>query len=120
MTRETMVYSPRSKCLAMLLAGFCLVLSAGCGGAPQLGGNEQCLAAADALWTAVTAKQPKLLEHSAGEIEKLHAAGTLPDDAFNSLSQIVASARAGQWPEARKALKAFARSQRPAKGKVDS
>ena len=120
MTRETLFSTRLHAWHALLLASFCLVFTGGCGVAPQLGGNEESLAAADSLWTAVTAKKNDLVEQSAGEIEKLHAAGTMPNDAFHSLSQIVASARAGQWPEARKALKTFARGQRPAKAKVNS
>ena len=88
-----------------------LVVISGCARVPQLG-DEECLKAADALWTAVTAKRANLLEATAGEIEKLHAIDKLSPDAFASLSSIIETARAGHWTEARIALKALIRAQR--------
>jgi len=97
-------------------AGLVVVLLGGCSRTPQIGGDRECLAAADALWTAVTARQSGLLESSAAEIEQLHAEAKLPDDAFAALGAIIASARAERWPEARVALKTFVRGQRRAAG----
>lgn len=87
----------------------------GCSGTPQLNGDPETLGAADALWTAVTAKRTDLLDKSAARIESLHTAGKLPEDAFQSLQAVIAQARAGQWAEARTDLKAFVKGQRPAK-----
>ena len=84
----------------------------GCSGTPQLGDSES-LGAADALWTAITAKDPDLLEASASEIKQLHADAKMPDDAFQCLTDVIATARSGKWAEARAALKAFVRGQRP-------
>jgi hypothetical protein len=100
----------RSSFIWLLLAAL-----AGCSGTPQLNGDEESLGAADALWTAVTAKRSDLLDKSAARIEELHTAGKLPDDAFQSLQGVIAQAREGQWAEARGALKAFVKGQRPAK-----
>ena len=96
--------------LAIVVA---IVGAGGCGQTPQLG-NEQALAAADALWTSVTARNSELLESSAKRIEQLHDAAELPDDAFNSLTSVIALARSGKWDEARKSLKSLVRGQRPA------
>ena len=102
-------------CRIILLAAIFLPL-AGCGQTPQLGGQRECLSAADALWTAVTAKRADLLDNSATEVERLHAAASLPDAAFDVLSGVIAKARAGEWTDARVTLKAFIRGQRPATG----
>lgn len=99
-----------------VLAGICLALLAGCARTPQIGGDKECFSAADALWTAVSAKRPDLLDRSAAEVERLHAGAKLPDEAFESLSSVVSKARAGQWSDARAALKTFIRAQRPATG----
>ena len=95
-----------------LLLVVCLSVVSGCARTPQLG-DEKCLKAADALWTAVTAKRTNLLDACASEIEKLHASEKLSPEAFNSLSSIIETARAGQWTDARVALKALLRAQRP-------
>ena len=90
-----------------------MLLCLGCGDTPQLG-SEECLGAADALWTAITAKNPQLLEQSAAKMEKLHTAAKLSDAAFEQLSAVIATARTGDWPGARGALKKFVQGQRPA------
>jgi hypothetical protein len=89
-------------------------LVSGCQRTPQLAGQRECMKAADALWTAVNVKQSDLLDRSAGEIERLHAAGEMPPDAYENLARIIATARASQWSDARAELKKFLRDQRPA------
>jgi hypothetical protein len=98
--------------LAILCLLLGLPLTSGCSRAPQLGGDEDCLLAAEALWTAITSKRTPLVDASAGEIDKLHAAGKLHDDAYESLSGVVASARAEDWASARKSLKFLLSGQR--------
>lgn len=92
----------------------CFTFLAGCGQTPQLGGDEACMNAADALWTAVSAKRTDLLDQSANKIESLHSETRLPDGAFESLSNVVAIARTGEWIDARTRLRKFIRGQRPA------
>jgi hypothetical protein len=87
----------------------------GCARTPQLNGDAESLGAADALWTAVTAKRTDLLEKSATRIDELHTAGKLPGDAFQSLQEVIEQARGGQWDDARRTLKAFVKGQRPVK-----
>ena len=89
-----------------------MLLSLGCSDTPQLG-SEECLGTADALWTAVTAKNLQLLEQSAAQIEKLHSTAELSDAAFERLIGVIATARTGDWSGARAALKEFVRGQRP-------
>ncbi len=99
--------------LAAIAGLLTLALGGGCGRAPQLAADRECLAAADALWTAVTAKRTDLVDQSAAEFERLHAAMRLSDEAFAALSSIVSDARAGNWTAARAALKTLLRGQRP-------
>jgi len=97
-----------------LLATLVLSFASGCGRTPQLNGNEESLGAADALWTAVTAKDVQLVDTCAARLSELHDVGTLPDDAFATLNDVIATARSGEWTVARQSLKAFAKGQRPA------
>jgi hypothetical protein len=90
-----------------------LLAVAACSPTPQLGGDREALSAADALWTAITAKDSNLLENSAAAIGKLHAEAHLTDEAYAALENVMQTARAGNWSEARAALKAFVRGQRP-------
>ena len=88
-----------------------LSVGAGCARTPQFG--DDGLKAADALWTAVTARRPDLVEQTAAEVESLHAHQKLSDEASASLSRVISSARARQWAEARAELKSLIRAQRP-------
>ncbi len=94
-----------------LLLAVILTLAAGCG-TPQMGDDERCMAAADALWTAINSRQAELLEKCAAEIEHLSEAGAMPQPAAEALEGIVAAARSGDWPAARDALRTFIRRQR--------
>jgi hypothetical protein len=96
---------------SVLLVG--VLVAGGCGRTPQMGGNRECMTAADALWTAVNVREPEFVDRGEAEVQRLHAAGTMPPDAFESLSSIIATARAGQWSDARATLKKFIRDQRP-------
>jgi len=105
--------------MSMILARWAIVLAsclvlADCGSTPQLGGDQECLGAADALWTAIGAQRSDLVDAAAEKLERLHSAGKMPDDAFEDISEIVAQARAGEWSDARAALKTFVQGQRPA------
>ncbi len=96
----------------LLLASSSVALVGGCSQAPQLSGPDN-LAAADALWTAITAKENGLLESSAAEIEELHAAQEMPEDVYAALSDVIATARHGDWSHARGTLKTLIKGQRP-------
>lgn len=102
--------------IAALAAFACLavLLVAGCNRTPQVADSPESLAAADSLWTAVTSRQSPLLDASETRINELHDAGKMSDEAFAVLADVIATARAGDWAEARDALKAFAKGQRPA------
>jgi hypothetical protein len=99
--------------LLVWVSALCLAAAAGCWHTPQLGGNEACMTAVDALWTAINVKRSEFVDQSDVEIKRLKDAGEMPQDAFDSLQKVVSAARAGQWPEARKSLKTFISDQRP-------
>lgn len=100
--------------------GICLGLVAalwisGCGRPPQVVDNEQCFAAVEALWTAVTSKRTDLLEQTATEINRLHTSGTLSDAGHEELDRIVQMARKTEWRPAAEELNEFMLGQRKSK-----
>jgi hypothetical protein len=86
--------------------------SLGCGGPPQLGADEQAFAAVDALFTAVTARDEKLLGQCEQRLRGLRAAGKLPDDAADFLDGVIGKARGGRWETAAERLYGFMKGQR--------
>ena len=85
--------------------------------APQLGPDPEARRTADALFTAVTARDPKRLEQCAQRLDQLKQAGKLPDAAANYLDGVVKQARAGDWEPAAQRLYDFALDQRYHAGK---
>jgi hypothetical protein len=79
---------------------------------PQMGVDEEAIKIVDALFTAVTARDQKLL----GQCEqRLHActdAGTLPPAALAYLDKIIQTAHDGRWESAARSLYDFIRAQR--------
>ncbi|MBL9123990.1 MAG: hypothetical protein JNG90_10190 [Planctomycetaceae bacterium] len=53
-----------------------------------------------------------MVEQSAAEIERLHQAGTLSDDAHTILVEVVTQARAEEWDDAVSQLRAVLQGQR--------
>src|SRR3954464_5410660 len=98
---------------ATAILALLLLTVAGCSRTPQLDGDREALSAADALWTSITAKDSNLLENSAAKLDKLHAEAHVSDDAYGALESVIQTAGAGNWSDARAALKAFVRGQRP-------
>src|SRR5689334_3071627 len=79
---------------------------------PQMGPDEDVFRTVDALFTAVTARDERLL----GECERrLHAcrdAGKLPEQAQQHLDGTIAAARSGAWQSAAERLYTFMSAQR--------
>lgn len=99
----------------LLTAVSALSALCGCGSHPQLGDSKEALGAADALWTAVTAKRTDLVDASAKQLTQLKDAGKLPPDAAAALDAIVEQARAGKWDSARDDLRNFVKGQHRSK-----
>ena len=79
---------------------------------PPLGSDREAIHAVDALFTAVTARDEKLLADCETRLTALQCQGRLPADAARYVDGIVQQARAGQWESAARRLYEFMRAQR--------
>ena len=79
---------------------------------PQMGADEDALHTVDALFTAVTARDEKLLGQCEQRLKAHRTAGKLPADAADSLDRIIAKARSGSWDVAAERLYDFMKSQK--------
>ncbi len=79
---------------------------------PQLGADEQVRGEVDALFTAVTARDEKLLAQCEVRIEELKSRSKLNDAAAQRLASIISEARKGGWESAAKRLYTYIQSQR--------
>jgi hypothetical protein len=76
-----------------------------------MGADEETFKTVDALFTAVTARDEKLLGQCAQRLNALKGAGKLPADASDYLDGILARARDGRWQSAAERLYDFVRAQ---------
>lgn len=84
----------------------------GCGGPPQIGESEPSFKAVDALYTAVSLRDLRLVDRCKKSLEDLRANETLTPAASKSLQAIIAQAEAGKWETAQGRLGDFMRGQR--------
>lgn len=84
----------------------------GCGRAPQIGGDKDSFKAVDALYTAVSLRDPAALDRCAADLRGLTDGHKLPDHAARALEAIVVEARGGGWESAQARLAVFMRRQR--------
>jgi len=92
-------------------AGLLIVL-VGCGRPPQLGADDDVFKTVDALFTAVTARDEKLLDDCGQRLRSFQEAGRLPADASEYLDAIIEQARDGRWEPAAEKLYHFMKAQR--------
>jgi hypothetical protein len=78
---------------------------------PQMGADEQVFDSVDALFTAVTARDDKLLGESERRLHAHRDAGKLPAEAADHLDDIIRQARAGDWQPAAERLYRFMHAQ---------
>src|SRR5437588_8420428 len=97
--------------LATLLSSLLALAFAGCS-PPQIGADKDSFKAVDALYTAVSLRDPRLLDQCEKALQDLRAKGQLPEAAGGSLGAIVSEARAGRWEVAQSRLGDFMRGQR--------
>lgn len=83
----------------------------GCGRPPQIGADKDAFKAVDALYTAVSLRDSKLLDRCEQSLRDLKSQGKLPETAARSLDAIVAEARGGKWEDAQTRLGHFMRGQ---------
>lgn len=93
----------------LMVAG--LVLLSGCG-VPQIGMDESTFQGVDALYTAVSLRDPKLLEACEANLGRLRSEQKLPEEAGRALDGFIEQARAGDWEDAQTRLADFMRGQR--------
>ncbi|QEH36046.1 hypothetical protein OJF2_46040 [Aquisphaera giovannonii] len=84
---------------------------AGCGPA-QIGPDRDTFKAVDALYTAVSLRDAKLVDGCAGRLQELRAAEKLPEAPFRSLVAMIDEAKAGGWERAQERLASFMEAQR--------
>ena len=100
------------RCLAIIVCGCCLLSVVGCGRPPQIGADEAVFGEVDALYTAVTAKRPDLLDQSRARLAELHRDGKVPQAAYQKLTAICEQADRQEWRPAAETLWHFMRGQR--------
>jgi len=79
---------------------------------PQIGADEEVFKTVDALFTAVTARDEKLLGQCEQRLRALKDAGKLPGDASDYLEGVMKKARDGRWESAAEKLYSFMKAQR--------
>jgi hypothetical protein len=77
-----------------------------------MGADEDAAKTVDALFTAITARDEKLLGDCEKRLRAHHEAGKLPKAVSAHLDGIIATARAGRWQPAAERLYAFMAAQR--------
>ena len=84
----------------------------GCGGPAQIGAEPETFKAIDALYTAVSLREVKLVDQCQETLKGLHDSGKLGDDPFNSLEAMITEAKGGAWEDAQTRLSHFMQGQR--------
>ncbi len=97
----------RGLAMVVLALVFC-----GCGGPAQIGEAPETFKAVDALYTAVSLREVKLVDPCHETLKGLHDAGKLGDDAFQSLEAMITDAKGGAWEDAQTRLSHFMQGQR--------
>src|SRR5262245_2606272 len=101
---------PRAAIVAGI-SSLLLIALTGCG-APQIGEDPGTFKAVDALYTAVSLRDPKLVDQCAANLKGLHDSGKIPSAASRTLDSIIAEARQGKWEPAFDRLSTFMAGQR--------
>jgi hypothetical protein len=96
---------------ALSLVGICVIAYMSWP-TPQMGADERVLSEVDALFTAVTARDEKLLSACQGRLDALRTDSKLPEPAADRLKSIIEQARGGAWEGAAKRLYVFIEAQR--------
>ena len=111
---ETIDGAARPRRVGPLALGFVwlALLGLGCGGPPQMGPDREVFTMVDALYTAVSLREPNQLDRCSAELTRLLDGGKLPDSAHQALAAIIVEARGGEWESAQSRLRQFMLGQR--------
>jgi hypothetical protein len=101
----------RASVISLTFALLVLILG-GCGGPPQIGADKDTFKTVDALYTAVSLRDPKLVGQCAAKLQRLRDASKIPAGAYSSLESIIAAANDGKWESAQERLSTFMEGQR--------
>ncbi len=102
-------FRPSRAAAALLLL---TALAPGCFGPPQMGPDGEAFKTIDALYTAVSLREPVHVDRCSGRLSKLREAGKLPASAHDALAAIIAEAKGGLWEQAQSRLRDFMLGQR--------
>jgi hypothetical protein len=106
-TRRAVVAAGVVGLAALLVCAF-----VGWGRPPQMGPDEDVFKTVDALFTAVTSRDERLLGPCEQRLRASREAGKLPAEASDYLDGIIRTARDGQWQAAAERLHGFMKAQR--------
>ncbi len=90
--------------------GVMLLLVAGCGPS-QIGPDREAFKTVDAMYTAVSLREPVQLGRCEATFRALKSAGKLPEPAYNELNSIAEEAKGGHWESAQLRLHDFMQGQ---------
>ncbi|HVV99497.1 MAG TPA: hypothetical protein VHB77_04115 [Planctomycetaceae bacterium] len=79
---------------------------------PQLGHDEEVFQTVDALFTALTSRDPQRLDDCVQRLQFQRETGRLPVRAARSLDRVIAQAQRGEWRSAAEQLYRFILGQR--------
>jgi len=95
------------------VAAIVLVLGiAGCGVPAQIGPDPEVFKTIDALYTAVSLRDPNLVDSCLERLKDYREGGKLPDDAFLALEAMIEEGKGGAWEDAQTQLNRFMQGQR--------
>jgi hypothetical protein len=86
--------------------------ASGCWGPPQIGADGESFKAVDALYTAVSLREAKLVDQCQAALKGLSESGKLGEDASGALDSIIDEAKGGAWEDAQTRLARFMEGQR--------
>jgi hypothetical protein len=96
----------------VLAMGLLALAVSGCWSPPPSGGDEKSFKAVDALYTAVSLREVKLVDQCQATLNELHESGTLGADVSKALGSIIDEAKGGAWEDAQTRLASFMEGQR--------
>ena len=94
---------------AMAVAASALLIQ-GCGEV-QMGADPAVFKAVDALYTAVSLREPDRVDHCMASLTTLRDSAALDREPFDALDRIASEARSGSWESAQSRLARFMRGQ---------
>ena len=95
-----------------IVAALAAALVAGCGRPAQMGADPEVFTTVDALYTAVSLREPSQVDRCAAALAGLREAGRLPDSAHGDLDRVISASRDGRWERAQSDLRRFMLGQR--------